>query len=243
MSEAEPDPLVPQPVATRSYTIRSGVIDSGPLLIALMPFGTVAGLAVNEAGYGMLEVLGFGFIVFAGAAQLAGLELFAAGAPLIVAIATMLVINARFAMYSAAMSQLHAGAPLGRRALLGYCTTDQSYALTVSRLANTERDPVISWLYTVAIGATVALVWVAAMTVGFYLGDVVPEGLPLTFAVPLTFISLAVPTVVSRPTFAAATTAFVVAVFGSGLPANLGLLAGAFCGITVGAVLELRRGV
>lgn len=236
------DPEPPLPDAEPRSTIRSGVIDSGPLLIALLPFGTVAGLAVNEAGYGMLEVLGFGLIVFAGAAQMAGLELFAAGAPLIVAVATMLIINARFAMYSAAMSQLYAGFPLRRRALIGYCTTDQSYALTVSRINSQTRDPVIPWMYTVAIGTTVALVWVSAMTVGFFLGDVVPEGLPLTFAVPLTFISLAVPTVISKPTLAAALTALFVSIIGTGLPANLGLLAGAFSGITVGAILELRQG-
>lgn len=235
------DPASPLPAATPGPTIRSGVIDSGPLLIALLPFGTVAGLAVNEAGYGMLEVLGFGLLVFAGAAQMAGLELFVAGAPLVVAIATMLVINARFAMYSAAMSQLYAGFPLRRRAVIGYCTTDQSYALTVARVHNTSREPVIPWMYTVAIGTTVAIVWASAMTVGFFLGDVVPDGLPLTFAVPLTFISLAVPTIVNKPTLAAALTALVVSIIGTGLPANVGLLAGAFSGIAVGAVLELRQ--
>jgi len=235
------EPAPAHPPAQPASTVKSGVVDAGPLLIALLPFGTVAGLAVNEAGYGMLEVLGFGLIVFAGAAQMAGLELFAAGAPLVVAVATMLVINARFAMYSAAMSQLYASAPLRRRAVLGYCTTDQSYALTIARVNNASRAPVIPWMYTMAIGSTVAIVWVVAMTVGFFLGDVVPEGLPLTFAVPLTFISLAVPTIINRPTLAAAVTALIVSVGGSGLPANVGLLAGAFSGIAVGAVLELRK--
>lgn len=238
---SEPVPPSPAGDADPKQSFRSGVIDSGPVLIALAPFGTVAGLAVNEAGYGLIEAVGFGMIVFAGAAQLAGLELLVNGAPLIVAIATMLVINARFAMYSAAMAQIMAGTPLRQRALVGYCTTDQSYALLNDRLISTTREPVVPWLYTVGVGSTVALTWLVAMIVGFYLGDVVPDGVPLTFAVPLTFISLAVPAIISRPTLVAALTALVVSVAGTGLPANLGLLAGAFAGIAVGTVLELKR--
>lgn len=238
MSELDP---ATAPASSRR-SVRFGIIDSGAVLIGLFPFAMVAGFAVNEAGFGVFEALGLALIVFAGAAHLAGLELFVSGAPLVVAVATMLMINARFAMYSAAMSQLMAGAPFGRRAAVAYCTTDQSYALMVGRMNDKSREKIVPWVYYVAVGATLAVVWSTAVVFGFYIGNAVPEVVPLTFAVPLTFISLAVPAVVNRPTLAAAITALIVAVVGTGLPANLGLLAGALTGIAVGTVLELRKG-
>ncbi len=72
-------------------------------------------------------------------------------------------------------------------------------------------------------------------------GAGVPASWQLDFAVPLTFIALAIPTLKDRPTLVAAGVAGVVAVAGMGLPYNLGLPLAALVGIAVGLWIEGRE--
>jgi len=71
--------------------------------------------------------------VFAGASQLASIDLLGAGAPAWVAIMTAAVINLRMAMYSASIGSYMTGQPTGRRVIAAYLLTDQAYALSVAR--------------------------------------------------------------------------------------------------------------
>ncbi|HET9909405.1 MAG TPA: hypothetical protein VFQ23_22345, partial [Anaerolineales bacterium] len=63
----------------------------------------------------------------------------------------------------------------------------------------------------------------------------------LDFALPLTFIAMAVPILKNRPTIAAAVSAGIVALVSYSLPYRLGLLVAALVGITVGTLLESRK--
>ena len=219
---------------------RAGVRDVSPLLLGIIPFGLVAGIAAVNAGLGVAEAVGLSVVVFAGASQLAAVELLAQNAPLAVVIGTAVVINVRMVMYSASIAPYLAGYGRRFRAGLAYLLTDQAYALSVAEF---ERTPDRTrWRYYLGAAATLWIVWQITTVVGFVIGAGVPEAWGLTFAVPLVFLALLVPAMKDRPTVLAGVGGGAVAVAAAGLPMNLGLLTGAVSGIVAGLATEVIGG-
>jgi predicted branched-subunit amino acid permease len=106
-------------------------------------------------------------------------------------------------------------------------------------VAEFERSPDrVRWRYYLGAAASLWIVWQVGTVVGVAVGAGVPDALGLTFAVPLVFLALLVPAMKNRPTTAAGLVGGTVAVAAAGLPLNLGLLAGAICGIGAGLLVE-----
>ena len=214
----------------------AGVRDVSPLMLGIVPFALVAGIATVDAGYSLAEALGLSVIVFAGASQLAALDLLGADAPLAVVIGTAVVINIRLVMYSASIAPYFSRYDTRLRAGLAYLLTDQAYALSVAEF---ERSPDrIRWRYYLGVAASLWVVWQIGTVIGVAVGAGVPDAWGLTFAVPLVFLALLVPAMKDRPTTAAGLVGGTVAVATAGLPLNLGLLAGAVCGVGAGLLVE-----
>jgi 4-azaleucine resistance transporter AzlC len=210
----------------------AGVRDVSPLMLGIVPFALVAGIAAVDAGLGLAEAVGMSVIVFAGASQLAAFELLGSNAPLAVVIGTAAVINLRMVMYSASIAPYFADYDRRLRAGLAYVLTDQAYALSVAEF---DKSPGRSrWRYYLGVAASLWVVWQIGTVVGVVIGTGVPDSWGLTFAVPLVFLALLVPAMKDRPTTAAGVAAGAVAIVAVGLPLNLGLLVGAITGIVVG---------
>lgn len=224
---------------TSGASFRQGALAVSPLLVGIAPFGLIAGLAAIEAGLGPAEAVGFSVGVFAGASQLAAIDLIGSGAMVWVAVLTALVINLRLAMYSASLATYFAAEPRGRRLLGAYLLTDQAFAVGVARFTAKPEESGRWWFY---LGTALALwtTWQVATIAGVLIGDAVPETIPLGFAVPLAFVSLLVPSITDRPALAAAVTAGVVATAAAPLPANLGMPFAAVTGVVVGWCLARR---
>ena len=227
----------PVPGLTRRQEIRSGLIDTIPLLLAVAPFGFVVGVAAVGAGVSTKLAIASSGLIFAGAAQIAAMTLLGAGAAWPTIIGTTLVINARHIMYSATLVQ-----PLGHlsrawRWFLSYLMVDQLFALTVTRSNDEDDHPQLQW-YSAAIGVTLWVVWMSATAAGAVIGASVPASWGLTFAAPLIFIGLTFPALVDRATYAAAAASGFTAIAAATLPFNLGLLIAAVVGITVGVVVD-----
>jgi predicted branched-subunit amino acid permease len=215
--------------------LRRGVRAALPLLLGVVPFGLVFGVAAVEAGLTPAQTVGASVVVFAGAAQLAAVDLIGRGAPAWVVVLTAAVINVRMVMYSASLAPRLREFPARLRPLCSYLLTDQAYALTVA-----ADDPSV---YTyLGVGGSIWLSWQAATVAGVGLGRGVPPAWGLTFAVPLVFLALLVPAVSDRPRLAAALVGGGVAVLAGGLPLNLGLVAGALAGVAAGVAAERRLG-
>lgn len=219
-----------------SAAFRSGAAAMLPILLGVIPFGLVAGVVATEVGLRLVESQGFSVLVFAGAAQLAAMDLLGDGAPVAVAAGTALVINLRMLMYSAALAPYVAGLSLRRRLVVAYLLTDQAFAISSVRF-RAPHHPAQRWPYYLG-GATVLwATWQSSTAAGVLVGDAVPASIPLAFAVPLSFLALLVPTVTDRPTVAAAVAAAAVAVLAAPLPANLGMFVAALTGVTVGVAV------
>lgn len=214
-----------------------GARDVAPLLLAVVPFGLVLGVAAAASVVGGGLGIATSFIIFAGAAQLATVQLLDSGTSLAVVVITALVVNVRHLMYSAALAPHFSEFPLRSRLLLPYLLTDQVFAVTMLRY-ETATDPVYKrWFFT---GAALAMwgPWQLATVAGVVLGAQIPESLGLEFAIPLVFLVLLIPVVQTRPGLAAAIVGGVVAVLASDAPYGLGLVIGALSGVVAGVLAE-----
>lgn len=212
--------------------MRAALVDTSPLFLGIVPFGVIAGVAAVANELDGLHAVGLSVLVFAGAAQLAAIDLLGAGAGIAVVVGTVLVINARMAMYSAALAPHYRGERLGVRAAQAYVLTDQAFALSVTRINRGHTDHQVAYYFTAAFSLWV--VWQLSTIGGVAAGAGIPDSWSLDFAVPLVFLALLVPAVSDRATAAAAVVGGLVAVAAGGLPHNLGLLTGAGAGILAG---------
>ena len=209
----------------------------GPMVAAIIPFGVTAGVAGLDAGLSAELTMGLSVVVFAGASQLAALQLIDAEAASILVWVTALLINLRMLMYSAHLAPHFQYLPLRWRAPMAYLLTDQAYALTVPRLMADDPPPANHWFY-LGVALPLWVVWQLATAFGFWAGTALPPSWELGFIVPLIFLALLMPAVRTRPSAVAAAVGGSGSVLGQALPAGLGLTLGALAGIAAGVLAE-----
>jgi branched chain amino acid efflux pump len=221
----------------RSATWIDGVSAVSPLLLGVAPFGLIFGVTAIAADVPPLAAWASSFIIFAGASQIAVVEVLGSGGAAIVALVTAIVINARHLMYSADMGRYTTAEPWHRKIPMAYLLTDQAYLTTAHRFPNPRSAAGLSAFY---FGAAMALwtTWQITTTAGMVLGAAVPESWSLGFAIPLTFMALLVLAIRDRPGLVAAGVGGTVAVLAVGLPYSIGLLLGAGAGVAAGMASE-----
>jgi 4-azaleucine resistance transporter AzlC len=229
------------PHVTSRDAFVAGVRSILPILLGVFPFGVIAGVAAIEAGLGTLQAIALSPIVFAGASQLATVDLIARDAAPVVIVLTALVINARFGMYSASLAPWLRGLRPSSKALAAYLLTDQAFAVSVIHFERDQNDLGLRTAYFFGAATPLWVTWQVSSVVGVVIGSGVPPEWSLDFAIPLVFMALLFPAVKDRGTRVAAVVAALAAVALIGLPLNLGLLAAATLGITAGVVAEVTR--
>jgi 4-azaleucine resistance transporter AzlC len=219
----------------------AGCKDELPLLLGVVPFGAIYGVAALDAGLGRLTAQAMSSVVFAGSAQLVAAQLVRASAPALVVVATIFVVNLRHVLYSASVAPYLSHLPLRWRVALAYLLTDEAYAVAGSRYARDgalpRPSPYRHW-YFLGAGLTLWTSWQLSTAAGVFLGAQVPRRWSLDFTLALTFIAIVFPTLKDRATTAAALGAGLVAVLAFGAPYKLGLMVAAAAGIAVGLVVE-----
>ena len=214
----------------------SGARDALPILLGVVPFATICGVAAVSVGLTPFEAIGMTFIVYAGASQLAVFQLMSTGSPWFIMVLTAWIINVRFTMYSAALAPFLHKEPLSRKAPFAYMLSDQAFGVTMSRFSN-ELPANPAW-YFYGAAAAVYVTWNISATAGALLGTLVPKSWGFDFAFPLSFMALMFAALKDRPTVLAALVGGISAVLAKGLPYNLGLVLAATLGIAAGALAE-----
>lgn len=223
-------------MSTKKKEFFYGIKAVVPLLVGVIPFSLIASISAINAGFSEQQTIGMATLIFAGASQLAAIDLVSQNAHSIVIVLTALIINLRFCMYSASLAPHFNGLPFSFRMLLAYLLTDHAYAVSIV-VFNNEKHEFKHYFY---LGAAITLwtVWQTCTIIGILLGTMVPASWSLGFAVPLTFLGLLSLAVTTRPTFVAAATAGVIALMVHGLPYNLGLFIAALGGIALGFLTD-----
>ena len=207
------------------------------MLLGIIPFGVVTGVAMVASGIPPLVAMLMSLIVFAGASMVASAQLLASGAPVLLIVFTTLIINLRFMMYSASLRLHFGGEPLGWRLLMAYLQADNVYGLTLMRYAERPHAPGGREFFLGA-ALVVWLAWQLAVAAGILIGAGVPASWRLEFAAPLTFLAMTVPLLRDRAMVAAAVVAAICVVAAYALPFKLSIPLAALAGISAGLLFE-----
>ena len=169
--------------------LKKGFLDVIPLSIPVIPFGIIYGVIAIEIGLSPLVAFCMSFIIFAGSSQIAFAQLFSAGASPLVMISSIAVINSRHFLYGAVLSQYLNKLNCYWKILLSYLMTDQAFSVSLSYFKKNHKKK-NAHFHMLGSGFTLWFLWQLSTLAGIILGNIVPEQLGLTFAIPLTFLSL-----------------------------------------------------
>ena len=214
-----------------------GVKSVTPLIIGVIPFALISGITAANTGLSLGMTLLMSIGIFAGASQLAVLQLLSNNAHILVIIYTALIINLRMMIYSLSIAPYLQGIKMRWKALLAYSMTDQSYAISSVHFLNNPEEDYKSFLFGASL--TLWIIWQVNTIAGFLMGSIIPPELGLDFGIPLTFIAILLKGVVGWPGYIAIIISGIVAVVASSLPMNIGLVLAAIAGIAAGTISEI----
>ncbi|AFC33847.1 Branched-chain amino acid transport protein [Paenibacillus mucilaginosus 3016] len=167
-----------------------GVRDCVPTLLGYLSIGLACGVIGTTSGLYPSEILLLSTLLYAGSAQFVVAGMVAAGGSAAAVIVTVLFVNLRHLLLSAALAPYFRRYAPWKNAILGSQLTDETFGVAVSRLAGMKGRA--RWMLGLNITAHVN--WIAANMVGAYAGAWIPDpgkyGLP--YALPAMFVGLLV---------------------------------------------------
>ncbi len=150
----------------------SGMRRSLPVLISAAPFGALFGAVAVDNGFTVGEAVFMSAIVFAGASQMVGLELFGQNVAPWLIVLSILAVNFRHILYSAAIGKhLNFGAEW-KRHLAFFMMTDPQFAEAESKV---QRDGSVSFAWYLGCGLPVYFSWPVLAWVGASFGKLIPD--------------------------------------------------------------------
>jgi 4-azaleucine resistance transporter AzlC len=219
---------------------RLGVRALLPMHLGVAPFGVIYGVIALQSGIPPLAAILMSSIVFAGSAQFLLAQLVGAGAPGLLSVGAVGLLNLRHALYSASVAPVLAHLPQRWKILLAYLLTDEAYAAAIPHMLASPRPANAHWILF-GSGFALWFGWQLATIAGVMLGAQLPSDLGLDFALPLTFIAIVVPMLTDRARIWAALASGACALVLASLPWKLGLFAAALSGIAVGSFLAGQK--
>lgn len=218
----------------------TGAKTAAPSIVSAAPFGALFGALAVENGMTVFEACLMSAIVFAGASQMVGIDLFGANVAPWLIVFSIFAVNFRHILYSAvAGKRLVSFTPVQRYASF-FFLVDPHFAET-ERQAEANRPITFSWF--IGGGFTWWVAWLAATWAGALFGQLLPdpERFGIDFLLPIYFLGLVmgfrkralfVPVVVASGVASALAFHFV------GSPWHVSI--GAVVGVVVAAAMPLR---
>lgn len=177
------------PLPSRRREAIEGIRLSLPLVPALVPFGAIYVTLALEAGFQGWQALLASATIVAGASQYAMLELMGQQVPAWSILLTVVAINARHVLYSAAIGR-HLGRFSGvQKVLAFFVLTDPAYASAERRVHHQgSLSPVFYFAYAISVYGF----WMLGNLLGLLFGDLAgePARYGLDFILPVYFIAL-----------------------------------------------------
>ncbi len=200
-----------------------------PAVVAYVPFGLLVGAHVATSPDPLVAWLGT-FTIYGGAAQLALLDVLAAGGSVVAAAVTALLLQARLAAYAAALAPDWRAAPLRTRLLAAVTLTDVPWAISQGRAAEAG-DVTSRRRFYLGAALTLWAAWPVLVTAGMLGGSVLARQPVAGLVAPLLFGALVAPHLRERrgavTALAAAATAIVTARWSTGSAVLLASAVGA----------------
>lgn len=227
---------MPHAISSRPPNVRSvrkrGLASALAMLPAIAPLGVAVGVALGALSTSPVLTWLSAPLMVAGASQLVLFDEIDNGSPFLAAALAAMLLNGRFVIYGAALAGRFSDRQPGWfRAIGPHYIVDQTYAMTLNDIADTDTDDDFRSYFMVA-GTTLLAAWTVAVGLGIVIGPALPPQLPLEFVLPGSFVALIAPTITTRNEIATAMLGATAVVITANSSAALAVAA--IAGATVG---------
>ena len=207
------------------------------MMVAYVPIGLLWGTLAAGKGFSALEAMLMSIFVYAGASQFVAVDMWREPVPLVLLIATTLVVNLRHVLMSASLSRHIGTVPNGWRYALMYILTDEGWAIAERRALKGPLDLGFLLGSFLPLWPTWFLCSFIGATVGNSLGD--PAAYGLDFAFSAIFLTILMGFWKGPRTGAVIIASGIAAVMAKlWLPGAWYIMAGGVAGVVVAALLH-----
>ena len=169
------------------------------IIVSAAAFGFVFGLSAAQRGhYSLVEAIAMSTLLFAGAAQFAGVSLVASGTPWPAIVLLTGLLNIRHLLYAAALAPWFQSVPRVKRGVAAHLLTDEAFALSLAHFRRLGRLDLGGYWMAAIISTFIP--WNLATIAGFLGGQLIdsPEKYGIDVVFPAAMAGLAVGLVTSR---------------------------------------------
>lgn len=167
----------------------AGLKRIGPIIVSAAPFGVLFGAVAVQHGMSVGEATLMSALVYAGASQLVGVELFDQNLPAWIVILSIFAVNFRHVLYSAAIARHIQSLRPMQKAVNFFLLTDPHYA-EIERQAFDRQPITFGWVLGLGLGLYVP--WLVLSFLGCMLGAFIgdPRSIGLDVLLPVYFLGL-----------------------------------------------------
>jgi predicted branched-subunit amino acid permease len=220
--------------------LRHGARAALPAFPGFIMFAVAFGTAAAQKGLSLGETLGLSALVYAGASQMVGLEIWQqvwTPSTILTIMTVTAVVNARMILLGATLQPWLKDEPLARTALNLFLLTEAGWLVGTRYHSEGGRDVGV----LLGCGIILWLVWLVATLTGFFAGALVPEPrrFGLDLVMPIFFGVMLVPLWKgAKPALPWLVAGLVSLVVHALVPGYVFIIAGALAGVAAGILIE-----
>ena len=171
------------------FEFYEGVRASLPIVAAAAPFGMLFGALAVDNGLSVGEAVLMSAIVFAGASQMVGLELFSSHVAPWIIVLSVFAVNFRHVLYSAALGRRLGMMPGWQKGVAFFFLTDPQYAASEARA---DRKIPVTLVWYMGMALPIYVLWVLEAWIGALFGSLItdPAAFGIDFLLPIYFLGL-----------------------------------------------------
>jgi predicted branched-subunit amino acid permease len=181
--------MQPEQSMDKREQLTNGLKKGAVVAISSAPFGILFGGIAVDNGFSIAEAALMSGLVYGGASQLVGIELFGHHVAAWVIVLSILAVNFRHILYSAALASVIGRYPHIQRWLAFFLLVDPQFAETVKR-EDAGKPATFRWYF--AMGAVVWVSWILTTIIGAFFGRMIgdPKALGIDVLLPIYFLGL-----------------------------------------------------
>jgi predicted branched-subunit amino acid permease len=160
-----------------------------PVVVASAPFAILFGALAVDNGFTVTEAVVMSALIYGGASQMVGLELFGQNIAPWLVVASIFAVNFRHVLYSASIGRRLAHWPLWQQAVGYFVLTDPQFAEAERKAESGEK---VGFAWYMGMGLAIYVCWVIESGLGAMFGKLIPDthALGIDFLLPIYFLGL-----------------------------------------------------
>jgi 4-azaleucine resistance transporter AzlC len=168
---------------------REGLRQGFPVMVAASPFGALFGALAVDNGFSIADAVFMSAIVYAGASQMVGIELFSHNVQPWLIVLSVFAVNFRHVLYSASIAKHIRHFTLVQKVFAFFMLIDPQYAESERRA---ERGLPVTFSWYLGFAVIIYSLWLVTTAIGAVFGQMIgdPTAIGLDVLLPIYFLGL-----------------------------------------------------